>query len=61
MCDKRQIIKKEKHLIDLVPEKYGNTNDSGAIINFVYRGVNATGNPDITKIAIDILKKSKKI
>jgi hypothetical protein len=40
----------------LVPEKYQNQNDLGAIINFVYQGVNETGNPEITKIGIDILK-----
>jgi hypothetical protein len=45
-----------QHLI----EQYQNQNDLGAIINFVYQGVNETGNPNITKIGIDILKEAGK-
>ena len=40
----------------LVPSQYQNTNDMGAITNFVFQGVNDTGNSDITTIGTNILK-----
>jgi len=40
----------------LVPTKYQNLDDLGAITNFVFQGENNTGNPDITKIGTQILK-----
>jgi RHS repeat-associated protein len=42
--------------LNLIDPKYQNQNDLGAIINFVYQGINTTDNPDITNIGIDILK-----
>jgi hypothetical protein len=47
---------KEVMNTDLVPSQYQNNNDIGAIVNFVFQGVNDTGNKDITKIGTDILK-----
>jgi RHS repeat-associated protein len=43
----------------LIPEQYQNQNDLGAIINFVYQGINETDNQDITNIGINILKEEK--
>jgi hypothetical protein len=40
-------------IIDL---KYQNANDLGAITNFVFQGVNDTGNQDFTRIGIFILR-----
>ena len=40
----------------LVPPQYQNKDDMGAITNFVFQGVNDTGNQDITTIGTDILK-----
>jgi hypothetical protein len=41
----------------LIPEQYQNANDLGAITNFVFQGVNDTGNQDFTKIGTDILNR----
>ena len=43
----------------LVPSQYQNKNDLGAITNFVFQGINNTGNQDITLIGTNILKLSK--
>jgi RHS repeat-associated protein len=42
--------------INLVDQKYRNASDLSTIANFVYQGVNNTGNQDITNIGINILK-----
>jgi len=41
---------------NLVPPKYQNQNDLGAIINYVYQGINETGNSEISEIGNKILK-----
>ncbi len=41
---------------NLIPAQYQNQNDLGAIINFVFQGINETGNKEITEIGIKILK-----
>jgi len=40
----------------IIPPQYINLNDLGAIINFVFQGVNETGNQNITIIGANILK-----
>jgi len=57
----KRLLKQAIHVVnenmDLVPSQYQNNNDLGAIINFVFQGVNNTGNPSITTIGIDILER----
>jgi len=43
--------------IGIIPVKYQNINDLGAIINFVFQGINDTGDPGITEIGIFLLKR----
>ena len=42
--------------VGIVPPQYQNNNDIGAIVNFVFQGINNTGNQNITTIGTDILK-----
>ncbi len=49
-----------KSRLNDIDSKYQNENDIGAIINFVFQGENKTGNPDISRIGTDILKKEKR-
>jgi hypothetical protein len=41
-----------------VPLQYLNLNDLGAIVNFVFQGINDTGNQDITRIGTLILRNN---
>jgi hypothetical protein len=52
-----QIVNNNMALID---PKYQNTNDIGAITNYVFQGVNSTDNPDITTIGTNILIQAKR-
>jgi hypothetical protein len=46
-----------KELGGLVPLNYLNQNDLGAIINYVFQGINETGNQNISVIGNEILRK----
>jgi hypothetical protein len=44
----------------LVPLQYINKNDLGAIVNFVFQGINDTGNQEISTIGSRILRSINK-
>ena len=58
LLEKSTSIVKEALKRNLIPPQYQNQNDLGAIINFVFQGVNETGNKEITSIGILILKEA---
>ena len=39
----------------IIPEKYKNEKDLSAIINFIFQGVNDTGNTEISEIGMNII------
>ena len=43
--------------LGIIDADYQNTNDIGAIVNFVFQGENITRDPKISQIGTDILKK----
>jgi hypothetical protein len=54
----QQAVKFVDDYMGNINPKYQNANDIGAIVNYVFQGVNDTGNSDITKIGTEILKKA---